>query len=161
MPKKRDRKIEIVVGDERHSFSTAEEMLIDRDDLDTELAQQAAHFGWFSVLRDSARMSRLRAEAAMDEKENELFLKYSETAAGEKKLTVDAIKARVRTDPEYVEAIERYHDSDYTERLLGSFVDALSQRKDMIVALARSRHLEMSAPSADEVERIKKNLLGR
>lgn len=160
MPKKRDTKVEVVVMGERHTFSTADEMLIDRDDLDTELAQQAAHFGWFAVLRDRARMERLRAEAAMDAMEQELFLKYRDRPTGEK-ITVDAIKAKARTDPEYAKAIDRYQNADYTERLMGSFVDALSQRKDMIISLARSRHLEMSSPSADEVERIKKNLLGR
>lgn len=160
MPKKRDTKVDVVVMGERHSFSSADEMLIDRDDLDTELMQQAAHYGWFAVLRERARMERLQVEASLDSIEQELFLKYRESASSTK-LTVDAIKAKAKTDPEYAEAIRRYQNAEYTERLLGAFVDALSQRKDMIMALARSRHLEMSAPSADEVERIKKNLLGR
>lgn len=159
MPKLRDAKIEVVIDNDHYEFSIADEMLIDRDDLDTELARQAAHYAWFSVLHERARMNRLKLEAEVDEKEKDLFLLYRERSS--EKLTVDGIKAKVRIDDSLKELIERYHEAEYAERLLWSFVNALAQRKDALIALARARYHEMSAPSADEVERIKRNLLGR
>ena len=158
MAKARDTKIEVIVGDERYEFSSLEKVIIDRDDLDSELVEQAAHYAFFRALYERARMNRLKVEAKMDEKENELFLRVKDSG---EKMTVDTVKAKVRTNPELIKMIDRYQDSEYTERLLDSFVSALGQRKDTLIALARARNLEMSTPSADEVTRMKKNLLGR
>ena len=158
MAKARDTKIKVVVGDEAYEFSSLEEIIIDRDDLDEELVQQAAHYAFFRALYERARMARLKLESKVEEKENELFIKFKDSG---EKMTVDMVKAKARTSGELIALIDRYHNSEYTERLLDSFVSALSQRKDTLIALARSRNLEMTTPSADEVERIKKNLLGR
>lgn len=158
MAKARDTKIVVIVDGESHEFSSVEELMIDRDDLDEEMAHQAAHFAWFAVLRERARIARLRLEDKIDRLEQELFLKYKDSG---EKLTVDAIKARVRTSHDLINLIESYREAEFSERLLDSFVTALAQRKDTLIALARNRNLEMSAPSADEVERIKRNLLGR
>jgi hypothetical protein len=158
MAKARDTKITVIVGGEKYEFSSAEELMIDRDDLDEEMAHQAAHFAWFAVLRERARMNRLKLEDKVDRLEQELFLKYKDSG---EKMTVDAIKAKVRTSPSLVDLVDEYREAEYTERLLDAFVTALAQRKDTIIALARNRNYEMSTPSADEVSRIKRNLLGR
>ena len=155
--KERDTKVEVIVKGERHEFSSQEELGIDRDDLDIELARQAAHFAWFGILQERARNERIRLEQDIENTEYRLFL---EAGGGTEKITVDAKKAKARTDPRYLDLREKYREAEHDERLLGVIVQALTQRKDVLIALARSRHLEMSAPSADEVERIKKNLFG-
>jgi hypothetical protein len=158
MAKARDTKIKVYVGDEVYEFSSLEEIIIDRDDLDEELVQQAAHYAFFRTLYERARMERLKLESKVEEKENALFIKFKDSG---EKMTVDMLKAKARTSPEFTDLVSRYQDAEYTERLLDSFVSALAQRKDTLIALARSRNLEMTTPSADEVARIKKNLLGR
>jgi hypothetical protein len=162
MAKARDTKVKVIVDNEQYDFSSLEELIIDRDDLDNELVEQAAHYAFFRTLYERARMARLKIEAKMDEKENEIFLRVKDSGkdSGEK-MTVDTVKAKVRTSPDLIKMIEKFQDAEYAERLLDSFVSALGQRKDTLIALARARNLEMSTPSAVEVERIKKNLLNR
>lgn len=158
MAKARDTKIKVYVGDEVYEFSSLDEIIIDRDDLDQELVEQAAHYAFFRTLYERARMERLKLESKVEEKESTLFIKFKDSG---EKMTVDMVKAKARTSPEFTDIVNRYQDAEYTERLLDSFVSALAQRKDTLIALARSRNLEMTTPSADEVARIKKNLLGR
>lgn len=172
MSKDRDVKVRILVGSERHEFSVQEELRIDRDDLDSELARQAAHYAWFSILYERARGERVALEGELTEVEarldQEIRLKGPEkrpldpeSKGLDKKPTEAAIKMAVRTDPRFSETMHRLQRAEQDERLLGAIESALVQRKDMLVALARSRHHEMNAPSADEVDRMKRNLLGR
>lgn len=158
MPKDRDTKLEVVIRGERHEFSSQEELGIDRDDLDIEMARQAAHYAWFGILHERARNERSKLESEIENLENRLFLEYGEKI---EKITVDAKKAKVKTDARYRNLIEKFQEAEHDERLLGVVTSALSQRKDILIALARTRNLEMSTPSADEVEKIKKNLLRR
>ena len=158
MAKERDTKVEVVIRGERHEFSSQEELGIDRDDLDLELARQAAHYAWFGLLHERARNEKVKLEAEIENLENRLFIEYGEKM---EKVTVDAKKAKVKTDSRYTKLVGKYRDAEHDERLLAAMVDALYQRKDILIALARTRNLEMSTPSADEVDRIKKNLLRR
>lgn len=148
--------VDLVIGGEKFSFSLTDELQIDRHDLDHELARQAAHFAWFGVLRERARAERMRLEAELEDRENDLYIEASGTGS-----KVTDTKAKVRSNTEVRGLIRKITRAEQDERMLSMIVDALTQRKDMLISLARSRHLEMSAPSSDEVERIKKNLLGR
>jgi hypothetical protein len=158
----RDTKIEIIVGGDKFEFSTEKELLIDRDDLDTELAKQAATFAWFAVLLERIRSERLSLEAQLESLEYEIS---NETRKGfterkEKKPNEDTIKALVMVDPRLRMISTKLRNIYHNEGLLEKIAAAFVQRKDCLIALARSRHLEMSAPSADETERMKRNLLG-
>lgn len=159
MSQQRDVKINVFVDNEKHTFSIQEELTIDRDDLDTELARQAAHYAWFAVLRERARAERLALEGEVDQVWSRIDQEIRQKS--EKKPTEDAIKNAVKTDPRYIEASNHYQKSERDERLLGAIEMALVQRKDMLIALSRSRVNEMHMPSADEVEKIKNNLLRR
>jgi len=156
--KDRDVMVRILVGTERHEFSTQEELRIDRDDLDTELARQAAHYAWFAVLYERARGERVALEGDMESLEARLDQEIRLKSV-DKKPTETAIKTAIKSDPRFMDTMARLLRAEQDERLLGAIESALVQRKDMLIALARSRHHEMSAPSADEVERIKRNLL--
>jgi hypothetical protein len=158
----RDAKIEIIVGGDKFEFSTEKELLIDRDDLDTELARQAATFAWFAVLLERIRSERLQLEAQLENFEYEIS---NETRKGfidrkEKKPNEDTIKALIMVDPRLRMISTKLRNVYHNEGLLEKIAAAFVQRKDCLIALARSRHLEMSAPSADETERMKRNLLG-
>lgn len=155
----RNADVRVAVSGETHEFSTERELVIDRNDLDRELARQAALAAWYGVLLERARAERAELEAELEEL---TYLVDQEIrASAEKKPTEDAIKAKTRTDPRVLLTGKKLRKIEHDERLLGHFVSAFSQRKDLLVALARSRHLEMSSPSPDEVERIKQNLLSR
>lgn len=156
----RDTTITLIVGNEKYDFSTQSELMIDRADLDTEMARQAAHYAWFSVLHERARSERVRLEADYDAS----FARIDGEIRGtleNKKTTEAAIKARIRSDKRLLEVERKLQMAEHAEKLLGSLVEALYQRKDLLIALARSRHLEMSTPSPDEINRIKQNLMGR
>lgn len=154
----RDTTITLIVGNEKHDFSTQAELMIDRADLDTEMARQAAHYAWFSVLHERARSERVRLEAEYDASFARIDGEIRDTL--DKKTTEAAIKARIRSDKRLLEAEKKLQHSEHSEKLLGALVEALYQRKDLLIALARSRHLEMSTPTADDMNRIKRNLLG-
>lgn len=155
----RDAKVKVMVDKELYEFSIQDELMVDRDDLDTELARQAAHYAWFAVLHERSRYERVQMEEELERLEHEIYLENREHKTKED--TEAALKAKVRTDQRFTGAIKRYQKLEHEEKLLHSIVAALYQRKDLLVTLARSRNLEMSTPSADEVERMKKNLLGR
>jgi hypothetical protein len=158
----RDFKIEVVVGGETYEFSTEKELIIDRDDLDAELAKQAANFAWFAVLLERIRSERLMLEEQLEgltyEISNEVRRGISERK--EKKPSEGTIKAQVMVDPRLRMISTKLRKIYNNEGMLEKIAAAMVQRKDCLIALARSRHLEMSAPSADETERMKRRLLG-
>jgi hypothetical protein len=158
MDQKRDQKIEVVVNGTRHQFSSAKELVINRDDLDSELAHQAANYAWFSVLYEHARAARVRLEASCERMAMRID---AEVRAVSGKTTEASVKARVGSDPRLNELEDKHAEAERQERLLASLVYAFAQRKDMLISLSRSRHVEMSMPSADEVERIKRLAFGR
>jgi hypothetical protein len=171
MPIDRDTTFNVIVNEERHSFSTRSELSIDKHDLDEDMAKQAAHYAWFAVLHENARSERVRLEAQYDELfsrvDQEVRDKLDEESgriieadpkAKPKKPTETAIKLRVRSDKRLLDLERKLHTADHAEKLVGVIVDALYQRKDLIIAMARSRDREMSS---GEVAKIKENLLGR
>lgn len=163
MPELRDTKVRFTVDGQSYELSTQVELVIDRDDLDCEMGKQAALFAWYGVMRERARYERMLKEAEIEELEaqieDDLRMKLDDKKMMDgRKMTEDAISSKIRVDPRLSIARRQLRKTDQNEKMLDMFVSAMAQRKDMLVALARSRHLEMSAPSADEVDRIKKNL---
>lgn len=166
MAEVRDAKIKFAVDGESFEFSTATELMIDRDDLDCEMGKQAAVFGWFGVLRERARSEREIISAEIEDLEgvieDEIRSKLDDKKMIDgKKMTEDAIKSKITVDARLRLARRKLLKAANSERFIDMFVSALAQRKDMLIALAKSRYLEMSAPSADDVDRIKRTLLGR
>ena len=165
MAEVRDTKVRFTVDAEAYELSTMGELMIDRDDLDCEMGKQAAIFAWFGVMQERARGERMVKEAEIEELEaqieDDIRMKLDDKKMLDgRKMTEDAISSKIKVDPRISIARRQLRKTDQNEKMLDMFVSALAQRKDMLISLARSRHLEMSAPSADEVERIKKNLLG-
>lgn len=162
----KEETVEVIIGDERYRFST-KDLAINRDDLDGELARQAALFAWYGFLHERLRAERSRLELELEELTAQIDQEvrrrmHQEAPEGRGlKPTEAEIKSRVRITPTYVNASRKILKVEADERMLSVIVSALAQRKDMLVALARNRHLEMAAPSADEVERMKRHLLGR
>lgn len=155
-----DATVRVTVRGETLEFSTYRELQIDRSDLDTDLARQAAHYARFNFLYESCKSERMELESSLEDVEDELSIDIRNQEGG-KKLTETAIKEKVRRDGRWKALARRVRKSATDERFLLVFVKALEQRKDMLISLARSRMAELNMPSADEVERIKRNLLGR
>jgi hypothetical protein len=158
----RDQKVKVQVGAEVYEFSTLNDLSIDRDDLDTELAHQASTYGWFRVLYERAKGIKATAEAELAELEGEVADSIRLTGEGDKKaLTETAIKQRVRADLRVKKMTRAVASMEQNERFLYAIVSAFEQRKDMLISLARSRATELNMPSAAEVDRMKRNILGR
>jgi hypothetical protein len=145
-----------------YQFSTRDELSIDRNDLDSELAYQAARYAWVATLHEQSKAEKARAnakyEAMAGQIEEEIRSQYEGTKG---KPTEGAIKAKVKIDPRLDEISKLIDDISENERLTAILVSAFVQRKDLVVTLAKSRNFEMSSMSADEINRIKSNLLGR
>lgn len=155
----RTHNLEFVVNGETHKFDTSKELLIDRDDLDTELSRQAAHYAWFAVLHERARAERVHLESDLDERDASLYLKLKiKTAEDKPKPTEAALKQMVAADQSRSASVSEIQAAEETERTLGAIVYAIAQRKDMIVSLARARGFEMATPSAEFMDRIRANL---
>lgn len=148
-----DTEVVVTVEGQQYTFSSADQLGIDRDNIEKELEQQAVLYSWFSVQHERRKAERRTAEAKLKETEARLFLKYKQET--DKKVTVDMAKAMVTTDPEMVHATAHVHLIERDERLLNSFATAFAQRKDMLTALVRNRSTEMGTYSPAEVQKIK------
>ncbi len=157
----RDTKVKVEIAGEEYEFSTAEELGIDRDNLDEAITQQAASFAWFMVLRERARSHAAMLAASLKDLEAELDervrLQLVEAGA---KVTEVKVKATIRSHPERRSLQMRLDKAEQVENLVGAFSSAFIQRKDLLISLSRSRAYEMAMPSALEVQRMKDNLKG-
>lgn len=156
----RDAKVKVMVGQEIFEFSTHEELIINKHDLDTEMVKQAKLYAWFGVLHEKARAERVKLEADYDELylriDQEVRMKIDQDA--KKKPTETDIKAKARTDSRLSVILRKIQRVEHDERLLEVFHDAFYQRKDLLISLARARNNEMSQPSVDELQRVKQHL---
>lgn len=148
----RSHHITVVVDGETHRIDTAAELLIDRDDLDESMAKQAALYAWYSYLHERARVARINAEADYESTFDEVYVKIK---SGPEKVPVETAKAMARTDPGVKTKARAIIEFESTERTLSSLAYAVSQRKELLVSLARSRGVEMSTPSPAEMDRMK------
>ena len=156
----RTTEVTVEVCEEEFTFDTAAELLIDRDDLDDAFAKQGAKYAWFAVKHEIARTERVKLESKLEVHEakldEELRLK---AAASADKMTEVKLKAAIKRDPKRVEIVDKIADKESDERILNALAYAFAQRKDLLIALGRSRNTELSSPS--EVKTIKDWLQGR
>ena len=156
--------VSVKVGGERVEISVEETLSIDRGNLDDSLARQAALYARIAILHEHARAERTAIEAELDEISAALFDVEKSTLTetgdvGKLKTPTDAVvRARVKTNKKVSNLAKQARKAEESERLLGALERALSQRKDLVVALARARSFELSTPTGEEVDRIKKNL---
>ena len=154
------RAVIIVDGEEIELDS--DELLIDRDDLDTALAQQAAKYAWFAVASAKALGQVKKSEMALDEKENDVEAEVREfyRQSADKKPTEKAIALEVEQHEDVRVLTSKALRKREDHGILSAFASAYVQRKDALVSLARNRNFELTMPSATEVERIKERITG-
>jgi len=156
----RDAPFEVTVGGEKFTFSTKSELFIDRDNLDDDLARQAALYAFFGI-RLSAELKKEKAilEADYEELFNRLDQEVRPTF--KTKPTETEIKNKIKTDPRIIVLSKKLTKLEFDEYKISIMLKALEQRKDMLKALSMNRSMERTMPSSDEIERMKSNLLGR
>lgn len=150
----RDVIIQGMIGKERVSFSTCDELLIDRGNLDEELARHSAHHASICVLYERAKGQRLCLEAEIEELEADLSNRIREKA--KKDLTETAIRQAVVIDKKRRELRERWVEADQIEREMSALVYGMMHRKDTLVSLTAGRNLELSVPSAADVDAVRR-----
>jgi hypothetical protein len=151
--------IKVTVGNQARTIDTEAVLRIDRNDLDNELARQSALYAWYFILFERARAEKIELEAKLEDLTYELD--DSIRPALPKGYTETAVKAKIRSDARYKELAKTCRRAESDERMLLVLEKALAQRKDCLKEISRSRYLEMSSMSADEVERAKRNVCGR
>lgn len=156
----RDAPFEVTVCGEKFAFSTKSELFIDRDNLDDDLARQAALYAFFGI-KLSAELKKEKAilEAQYEELFNQLDQEIRPTF--KQKPTETEVKNKIKTDRRIIALSKRLTNLEFDEYKISIMLKALEQRKDMLKALSMNRSMERTMPSSDEIERMKSNLLGR
>ena len=121
------------------------EVKINAEDLPTEFQKQASLFWKYSELLGIAEGEEKNAKMELEKTEARLFLSYREYYESQnKKYNNDILNASVRNDKEYIEAQKKYIEAQKNKILARLRLDALSQRKDMLVQLGAAHRAEMS-----------------
>ncbi len=141
-------------------FHTADFLLIDRHNLDGEMAHQAAWYAWFATRFEKARAIKARLEMELDEEMASFVAIDVAPKAGKKTKapTVTATKAAARITPKVRDLFRRIAAVEYSEGVLKSMRDAFAQRKDMIRGFTMTRDHEMSTPTSAEIDRARGHL---
>lgn len=149
-------KVKADIGNERFEFDSDSVLLIDRANLDEELAKQAAWYARFAVLYERVQQARLEAEAALEEEEAEHYgparLKLGKGA------TEKAVTVALQGIAELRALRRKILKMRGVESDLKVMVNAFVQRHGALVALARTRNYELSMPSPAEVDKAKRHL---
>ena len=150
-------KIEVEVSHQKFVIDTGA-LAIDRNDLDKALTIQAKDYAWYRLLYERCRAERVELEADIDDLTAEVSEEIRPTLP--KGATETAVKAKIGMHPKIRELSKACRRKTAMERELLTLVEAVTYRKECVKELSRSRNLEMSSMSADEVERAKRHLLG-
>jgi hypothetical protein len=134
-------------------FDILELFKIDDTNLSKEMSQQAAIYGYFSVLAAMADdvSSKASFEASTDEAVADLNYrdKYAKTG---QKFTEATIRATIMSDEKHIKKLEVELVTKYDLKLLKAIVATLDQRANMLVSLgAWLRHeLDMTSMHTNE-----------
>ena len=152
--------VEVDCQGEHFKFSSNEVLMIDRNQIDDELARQASWYARFAVLYERSQAARLDVEADQEELEARVSgpIRESLSKIHKAKLTEKVVMSQVILHPEVQALRKKIRRMAAIESDLKVVVNALVQRKDCIVAMARTRNFELSTPSPAEVDRAKRHL---
>lgn len=121
------------------------EVKINAEDLPTEFQKQASLFWKYSEFLGIAEGEEKNAKMELEKTEARLFLSYREYYESQnKKYNNDILNASVRNDKEYINAHQKYINAQKEKTLAKLRLEALSQRKDMLVQLGAAHRAEMS-----------------
>lgn len=127
-------------------FDVLDLFKINPDDLSTEMANQAAIFGFFSVIAVMAEDVANKAAFTKDQEEASADLDCRERLLKEgTKFTEATIRALVMADASYDQVCKMELKTRYDFKLLKAIVTALDMRSNMLVSLGANMRHELDA----------------
>lgn len=108
---------------------------INEQNLRQELEEQAALFAWWTT---KYALARQRAAELEDKYEKRKAAAVNNST--EDRIT--AAKEEAKSQPQVVEAREAYQSAERDRRMFKAIVDALKQRKDMLIQLSAHKRTE-------------------
>lgn len=140
----RDLLVEIEkVVPEKVVLSIRDELLI-TEDIDTEIDQAAYRFGYFAVLSEKAKHRAEKFKMALEFMESEIVKEISEKREEEckKALTVDQMKAMVRSQLKYKNLKYQVHKATEQSDILVQIARAFERKSNLIQTKAANRRKE-------------------
>ncbi len=128
---------------EKVVLSIKDELLI-TEDIDTEIDQAAYRFGYFAVLAEKAKHRAEKFKMALEFMESELIKEISESREAEckKALTVDQMKATVRSQTKYKNLRYQVHIAAEQSDILFQVAKAFERKSNLIQTKAANRRRE-------------------
>lgn len=124
---------------------------IDPNDIDNEMADHASTFARIAILSEEAAHQARWAKRAVEIGKADLNYKLrKEYAQAEgRKPTDDAIKAEVEADDEIGDLIDDQLKAERTQGILKQLAQAVRDRRDMLMEMARNQRHEWQASGGD------------
>jgi hypothetical protein len=125
-----------------------DEVTIDDRNIDTELADHPAKFALWATMHSDAKDAIAFIKLKMDRLEGDLFEEYKHGGEGEKKPTDKEVAARISQNRKYRELEDDKLKWEKVVDRLQSARDAMTHRRDMLVALATNIRRQMDVDLA-------------
>lgn len=160
--------VDIEINDIQYPNSFAEDLFIDRTNLDGEFAEHAERFAYYATMAELAenRHNQLAEELKNLEAriDHEKRAQASQLAAADAKfkMTEKMFEHEIRLDKRFLEKQKEVQDARYLAKVLKNAPMAFSHRRDMLIELAKQHTAGMTSPRVvrartDEVRQIIKN----
>jgi len=131
------------------SMQNMENLVINENDLDYELAHQAAKYLHAAKQYFEAETAYRTAKSNLEYVESVVRREVRDNA--DKKMTVDQVADAARLDQRVVEAQRAYNEATANRDYYKSLKEAWYQRKDLVVQLAILQRNELNSLSSEHV----------
>jgi hypothetical protein len=114
---------------------------INENDLGKEFGEQASLYFEYAFAYEFAQVELLASKYELERVQSEIDKELRQNT--DKRLTEAEIDRRIKLDERFKTAYYGMLDKKLRAAMLGSFVEALRQRKDMLISLGAQRRLEL------------------
>lgn len=129
------------VRGKEYKLNMADEKLIDPNNLEEELCDQAGKFYFYADAYEWAEKSVLAAKYDVECAYAQLDKEYRSNLSG--KVTEKVVEGAILTDVRYIGMQDKYLAAIENRGALKAAMEAMKQRKDMLVQISANRRAEM------------------
>lgn len=139
-------------GDPEYFESFTKDIRFSVETLSDDIINQPSLYAYHAVQVSEANRAMTSAKLELERVEASLSLEIRSTST--EKLTEGKIASLVSTDPDYLHAAKAYNEAKATYELMVNLLEAMRQRKDMLIQTAVANR-----PQHEESIRISKDRL--
>jgi len=155
---KLDMNVDIQVLDKSFKGSIREVLTINEATLTNEFVEQPSTFAWFAALSEMASAEVESKKMALSVLRANLDAEKRTELSSSGKVTESMVDSAIVKDKRYQVAQTELIESERQLGILKSLVQALHQRKDMLIQLGSTRRQEMSlADFSMDLKKIREN----